>query len=304
MHEGSKWLFVGLIVILSACAQQRETEGVRVTAIPWASSMTALSHAPARSPTPKPTATVTRSPSNTATPSPTETATPVPSATATVVPATATSIPPTATLPPPTATLAPSTAPTLSTAATGVVCFDPPKDYGRVTVRGHSISTRTLAMLENAQALYGGPGNLMQVTQGSYSTSIAASFGTHDGGGAVDISIRHPETGEPLYGEVERMVQALRQAGFAAWYRTRQQGFVPHIHAIAVGDTELSEAAQAQLTGEHGYFRGRNGLPQPAIAGADPHGGPLLCAWMEELGYMWFRSDEPAEPANLWKDEG
>ncbi len=168
-------------------------------------------------------------------------------------------------------------------------CQPPVDEYTRVTVEGQTISQRTYGMLEVAQALYGGAGNLLWVTQGSYSDGVDASFGTHAGGGAVDLSIRHPQTGEFLYDETGRMVQALRQAGFAAWYRTPNQGFTPHIHAIAIGDGELSEAARAQLTGEQGYFRGRNGLPQPEVAGPDPHGGPLLCAWMQALGYADLR---------------
>ena len=143
-------------------------------------------------------------------------------------------------------------------------------------------------MLQTAQGLYNGPANLLAVTQGSYNYGVSASFGTHDAGGAVDISIRHPQTFEFLYGETDNMVLALRQAGFAAWYRSPEQGFAPHIHAIAIGDAELSEAASAQLTGEQGYFRGRNGLPDER-AGADPHGWPWICDWMKEMGYRDLR---------------
>lgn len=52
-------------------------------------------------------------------------------------------------------------------------------------------------------------------------------------------------------------MKALRQVGFAAWERTPAQGFDPHIHAIAVSDTDMSPEAQAQV-GD--YFKGRNGL--------------------------------------------
>jgi hypothetical protein len=165
-------------------------------------------------------------------------------------------------------------------------------DYTPVMINGHTLNRRTYRMLQVAQALYGGPGNLLRVTQGSYSRGVGASFGTHDGGGAADISIRHPTSQEFLFGETERMVWALRQAGFAAWLRAPGDlgpGSAVHIHAIAVGDADLSEAAAAQLTGEHGYFRGRNGLPQPELAAPDRHGGPLLCPWMEALGYRDLR---------------
>ena len=60
-----------------------------------------------------------------------------------------------------------------------------------------------------------------------------------------------------------------------------------HIHAIAIGDQELSDAAEEQLMGEAGYFRGYSGLPV-AMYGAptvDRYGGPVLCQWMIDLGY-------------------
>ncbi|MCE5208636.1 MAG: hypothetical protein LLG42_10045 [Chloroflexi bacterium] len=58
----------------------------------------------------------------------------------------------------------------------------------------------------------------------------------------------------------------------------------PHIHAVAVGDAELSYAAYLQIHGSYGYLAGMDGLPleegsDPAI---DPHGGPVICNWMEE----------------------
>ena len=173
-------------------------------------------------------------------------------------------------------------------APTAVSCQRPLDDYQRTNINGQILNRRTQMMLQTAQLLYGGPGNLLSVTQGSYNYGVTASFGTHDGGGAVDISIRHPNTSEFLYDEVPRMVLTLRQAGFAAWYRSPDQGFVPHIHAIAIGDAELSDAANAQLTGEQGYFRGRNGLPDER-AGSDPHGGPWVCDWMKEMGYRDLR---------------
>ena len=60
------------------------------------------------------------------------------------------------------------------------------------------------------------------------------------------------------------MVAAMRLAGFAAWYRPAGAlgpGSVPHIHAIAIGDAELSPAARRQIDGPEGYFRGLDGLP-------------------------------------------
>ncbi|MBI3362352.1 MAG: hypothetical protein HY023_14725 [Chloroflexi bacterium] len=185
----------------------------------------------------------------------------------------------------------PAETPTLAASATPVAtplpagaCLEPPDDYTRVTVRGETVSARTLWMVERAKELYTGPADMMRVTQGSYRTDVGASFGTHAGGGAVDISIRDPKTNEFLYGETEAMVHALRLAGFAAWYRPADalgKGSPPHIHAIAVGDKELSPDAQAQLTGDEGYFRGMDGLPPPNGPHPDPYGGPIVCKWMK-----------------------
>jgi hypothetical protein len=73
-----------------------------------------------------------------------------------------------------------------------------------------------------------------------------------------------------------------------------------HIHAIAIGDRELSQAAEDQLSGPYGYFRGYDGLPQEnGVPVADKHGGPIICTWMEELGYYDLRTPTPTQtPGN------
>jgi len=148
---------------------------------------------------------------------------------------------------------------------------------------------RTYLMLQSAQRLYAGPGDLLAVTQGGYRNDIEASFGTHAGGGVIDISIRNPENlDEFLWNQAPAMVAALRQSGFAAWYRPPDafgSGSPPHIHAVAVGDRELSPTAVEQLTGPHGYFAGMDGLPPPYGPHPDPYGGPVVCDWMREHGY-------------------
>ncbi len=219
-------------------------------------------------PTPRPTA----SPMVAA---PTTTTKPIPTVTVIIVPTT---------------TPAPSPTPY----PTGVIaCVRPPDDYARVEINGETLNRRTVFMLDVAVELYAGPGDLKRVTQGSYTEAIAASFGTHAGGGAVDISIRDPRNPDQiLLGETAAMVTALRRAGFAAWFRDVGDvypGSPMHIHAIAVGDQELSPAAQEQLTGAHGYFRGMDGLPHEDGARPDPHGGPIVCDWMLELGYRDLR---------------
>jgi hypothetical protein len=176
----------------------------------------------------------------------------------------------------------------------GPGCLSPPDDYARVEVNGETLNARTLWMLQQAAALYDGPGDLLRVTQGSYTSDEATSFGTHTGGGAVDISIRDPaDPNQVLWEETDAMVLALRRAGFAAWYRAPGDlgsGSPAHIHAVAIGDRELSAAAIEQLVGPGGYFRGLDGLP-PGYGGPhpDPLGGPVICPWMLALGYQDLR---------------
>jgi hypothetical protein len=238
-----------------------------------------------------PTRTATVKASATIVPSLTRTVTPTPAAiirsTQETVAPSKPSATPTMSQPSATATHLPPTATNLNT----VDCLQPPDDYRRVVVNGESLNARTLWMLERAAALYQGPGDLLRVTQGSYTQEEASSFGTHAGGGAVDISIRHPENpAQILWDETDEMVHALRRVGFAAWYRAPGDlgpGSPAHIHAIAIGDRELSPAAERQLDGPEGYLRGMNGIP-PEYGGPDPDpwGGPLICPWMLELEYQ------------------
>jgi hypothetical protein len=210
-------------------------------------------------------------PAPTPTPLPTPTESPAPTSTATFTPS-----------PSPTAT------PTLTPTPEPSGCGKPPEDYTRIEVGGWTINARTYAMLQQAALAYGGPIEITKevITQGSYHDNGEASFGTHLGGGAVDLSvIQHPEW-VVLWDEVEPLIRALRAAGFAAWLRDYGEiypGSPIHIHAIAIGDRELSPAAIEQLTGANGYFRGFTGLPNKQEP--DRHGGPVLCQWMIDLGY-------------------
>ena len=195
-----------------------------------------------------------------------------------------------------TLTLAPTLPPTLTVTTEPAGCRKPPNDYTRIEVNGWTLNARTLAMLAHTQELYGGEIELTghAITQGSYHDNGSASFGTHLGGGAVDLSVLRRGTYTVLWDDVEPLIHALRLAGFAAWLRQYGELYADspiHIHAIAIGDRELSDAAEAQLTGPAGYFRGfsglvdANGSPTP-----DRHEGPILCQWMIELGYEDLRS--------------
>lgn len=200
---------------------------------------------------------------------------------------------PTSTLSPTPTHATPSPTPTVAPTHPLDGCKQPSDQYERISINSHVLNLRTYEMLAYAATLYDGEIDITgtAITQGSYTSALEASFGTHAGGGAVDLSVMVPGTYTIHEEDIEPLIRALRMAGFAAWYRDFDElydGSPVHIHAIAIGDQELSFAAQQQLTGPQGYFLGFNGLP--ANSQRDPHGGPTLCGWMMEMGY-------PAETA-------
>lgn len=121
---------------------------------------------------------------------------------------------------------------------------EPAHDYARIHYSGKTVNKRTKVMLDRACALLGV--SSLPLSQGSYNVGVAASAGTHDGGGCIDVASSSWTT-----------AKALRRVGFAAWVRTPAEGFSYHIHACAIGDRELASGARAQV---HDYFNGRNGL--------------------------------------------
>ena len=143
----------------------------------------------------------------------------------------------------------------------------PKGDYTRKSWRGVTLNQRTIDMILRAEVyieLMGMSGFQFSISQGSYSNGVAASAGTHSGGGAIDIrtSVVNNEKKK-----VDTMVVALRKAGFAAWSRGRVADSFEnnkHIHAIAIGDAEASTQAKNQIAS---FKRGRNGL---ANDGVDP----------------------------------
>lgn len=125
---------------------------------------------------------------------------------------------------------------------------EPGHNYRRISYDGRTINIRTREMLEDANRhLKRDPGTVFDLSQGSYNTNVSASAGTHAGGGVIDIA-----------SSSWTVAKALRQAGFAAWVRTPSEGpWGYHVHAVAIGDRELSSAAARQ---EESYFAGRNAL--------------------------------------------
>jgi hypothetical protein len=150
----------------------------------------------------------------------------------------------------------------------------PEENYSKTKYDGNTVNKRTYGMLKAAEKIYG---KSFKVSQGSYNAGgVSASAGTHDGGGAIDIS-----ASELSNEERQNTVKALRQVGFAAWLRTpAQANWGYHIHAIAIGDTDLSPGAQSQV---EDYFNGFNGL---AGNGKDSHPniGRPIPEWATKFG--------------------
>ncbi|MGC9424262.1 hypothetical protein, partial [Vibrio sp.] len=102
-----------------------------------------------------------------------------------------------------------------------LACMKPSEDYSRIEINGYQLNQRTFEMLQRAQILYDGDIDITgeAITQGSYTNAVEASFGTHAGGGAVDLSVMAPGIYTILYEDIDPLINALRSAGFAAWYR-------------------------------------------------------------------------------------
>lgn len=149
-----------------------------------------------------------------------------------------------------------------------------------ILFEGFRMDARTRDMLVEARVNCQAP---LFVTQGGFNAGgVAASAGTHDGGGALDIRARNLTKAQ-----IAEAVLRLRQVGFAAWHRTPDQGnWVEHIHCIAVGCTSLSRGAKNQVTA---YHNGRNGL---ANNRADD--GPRLYAKNTWESYLASKPKAPA----------
>jgi hypothetical protein len=142
----------------------------------------------------------------------------------------------------------------------------------RTTVSGKPVNKRTADMVAAADAMVA---HSIVLTQGSYNAGgVAASAGTHDGGGAVDISVSDLTTTQRW-----QTVKAMRTVGFAAWLRSPDQGPWPyHIHAIAIGDTDVSSGARNQIAD---YYVGKNGLASHA-ADNTPSAYQVPFTWWEK----------------------
>ncbi|MCI0893170.1 MAG: LysM peptidoglycan-binding domain-containing protein, partial [Chloroflexi bacterium] len=186
-------------------------------------------------------------------------------------------------------------------------CGSPVEDYSPVQVGERVLSVRTFGMLQQAGQIYGGSIDLTETAIVSIDHPGKLPMpDPHRDRGVLDISVKHPQTQRVLYGEIEGVVRALRAAGFAAWLRDEDElypGSEIHVHAVAIGDRELSRQALDQLLGKYGYFAGRKGYFDSAGA-TDPHGGPIICSWMREAGFGDLRElqTKPSQDLLGWQD--
>lgn len=188
-------------------------------------------------------------------------------------------------------------------------CWQPPDDYTRLTINEQTLSTRTYKMLQQAALLYGGEIDVAgkAILRGSYRDNPQDSLDPHIGGGVVDISVTVPNASHILFTEIEPLIRALRTVGFATWLNDQEEngaGSGAHIHAIAIGDVDLSPAAQEQLTGSGGYLNGNNIQPVTnSFSGLGLQGPPVICRWMLEAGYTDLRTPVPTPTPSLpWQE--
>lgn len=96
--------------------------------------------------------------------------------------------------------------------------------------------------------------------------SARASAGTHSDGWAVDLQTWHLTSGQ-----IERLVAHARKYGASGtWYRTRAQGFDPHIHAALDPGSGWTNSAYQIEAVRDGY----NGLGRGGRGGRDTHSAP------------------------------
>lgn len=128
-----------------------------------------------------------------------------------------------------------------------------PGPYARVTWRGVVLDARTASAMDWVAKRV-----KPQVVpaQGSWSGALA-SAGTHNGSSAIDVGVLGWADAD-----IRRLVNVMRRAGFAAWFRPEVAGlWGPHVHAILIGGKLIAPAAQAQIVA---YKNRRNGLANNA----------------------------------------
>lgn len=141
----------------------------------------------------------------------------------------------------------------------------PLNPLAKITRDGKTVDRLTDAALSAAERKLGYG---LSVVQGSYNPAkVAASAGTHDLGGVVDL----------MPWDAERKVKALRAVGFAAWHRPAIPGlWAAHIHAVLIGHPNLAPSAARQVDA---YLARRDGL-KSNLPDTDP-------GWVASARFDW-----------------
>lgn len=127
-----------------------------------------------------------------------------------------------------------------------------PPPYDHTTIRGHTLDQLTHYALLVMEHRLGYKPLSLTVVQGSYTSANDASGGTHDGGGAVDLTAQ----------DWQAKVHAGRAVGFAMWHRERlvrngELVWPEHVHGVLIGNDKLSPQAKDQVAA---YRNHRDGL--------------------------------------------
>lgn len=124
----------------------------------------------------------------------------------------------------------------------------------RTTYQGKAINQGTKQILAAANKMlatshFGGEQGPVTMLQGGYNKGgVAASAGTHDGGGAFDLT---------PYNWKNR-IYVFRLLGAAQWHRTAIKNvWVEHLHTVVCGDGTASAGAKAQV---QEYYANGDGL--------------------------------------------
>lgn len=152
----------------------------------------------------------------------------------------------------------------------------PPEALEVITFRGKRLDRVTVAAIEDAERKLGR--QLSTITQGSYSTSVGASGGTHDGAGVFD---NMPAT----LAQAREEERALRSVGFMAYVRPElvRNGvkvWSLHVHAGLIGHPKAAPALRAQFAE---YLGGGD-----ALVGSAPDTGPREFTGVR---YKWQRGE-------------
>lgn len=161
------------------------------------------------------------------------------------------------------------------------------REYDHITAAGHEHWEYCLGKLDD-----GRPGPVqISIFQGPFSTAVAASGNTHSGSGAEDVDKPDGVT----WGQT---AWAGRLAGWFASVRLASQGpWEKHIHAVQIGNSHLSAAADLQVANWENYDdaglvgNDRDAMrdPSPIV----PFHYPMVTVNLENVRHAFKHPGEP-----------